>query len=66
MLSSAIDRICHKQYNFHLDLTMWEVLKYNINSNSTTMTTSNIKAVSLVFLAMTAISIFMILAAISL
>ena len=61
-----IVRIYHEQYNFHLDITMCEVLKYNINSNSTTMTISNIKAVSLVFLAMIAISIFMILAALSL
>lgn len=61
-----IVRIYHEQYNFHLDITTCEVLKYNINSNSTTMTISNIKAVSLVFLAMIAISIFMILAALSL
>jgi hypothetical protein len=41
-------------------------IKYNINSNSTIMTTTNIKAVSLVFLAMIALSVFMIFAALSL
>lgn len=56
---------CQEQNNSHLNLTMCEVLEYSINSNSTTMTTSNIKAVSLVFLGMIAISLIMILVALS-